>query len=116
MSNNQKLLVQFMAQLYKVGIIIEQFDINDKIIIKLSIPNTSYVYTDDIELSKRALIVEVNESLQKLLASAKYPLQILYRIRDEYFSKQAGQDAYLSVIDDFTKSNFFKAFKAMKNE
>ena len=113
MEKNYNLLIQFIAQLYKVGVQIEQFDIDESIIVKLSIPSESYAYTTDD--GQKILIDEVNETFNQLFAKALYKLQIFYRVREENFSEQDGNNAYLSVLDDFNNSDFLNSFRRIKS-
>lgn len=113
MDENYDVLVKFIAQLYKVGIRIEKFNIDKDMIIKFSIPQESYLYNDDIKYSQQALITEVNETLNKLFNNSLYKLQLLYRIRDEKFTQEDGISAYKNIIVDFKNSDFISALQQM---
>lgn len=120
MNETFDILVQFMAQLYKVGVRIEQVEIKDKMIIKFSIPQSSFLYNkNDLLASQQALIEEVQESLLKIFTTLPFKLMLLYRIRTDNFLEKDSIEAEQTVVNDFKDSNFlniFQQFSARKNQ
>lgn len=113
------ILVQFMAQLYKVGVRIEQVEIKDEMIIKFSIPQSSFLYKEnDLLTSQQALIEEVRDSLLKIFNTLPFKLELLYRIRNDNFLEKDSVEAEQTVVNDFKDSNFlniFQQFSVRKN-
>lgn len=93
-------LVSLIAQMYKVGIKIDSLNIDKKMIIKLSIPKTSFLYKNvSIENGQKSLMIETNEILNKIFTNI--PLEILFRVRDEDFTEKDSLIAEKQTFIDF---------------
>lgn len=93
-------LVSLIAQMYKVGIKIDSLNIDKKMIIKLSIPKTSFLYKNvSIENGQKSLMIETNEILNKIFTNI--PLEILFRVRDEDFTEKDSLIAEEQTFIDF---------------
>ena len=105
---------QFIAQLYSIGIIIESFTIKNKtMIIKISLPEQSYMYD---KFSPEQIAASFKDILDKMFTISGFKISLFKRIRKENFTLENAAQAEQLTLMDLYDSNFISVLNQFRRK
>ena len=105
---------QFIAQLYSIGIIIESFTIKNKtMIIKISLPEQSYMYD---KFSPEQIATSFKDILDKIFTISGFKISLFKRIRKENFTLENAMQAEQLTLMDLYDSNFISVLNQFRRK